>query len=100
VNIVSLFQKRLLEIARAKMSYATRLQIFYSNPDLNALKRFWLSTEGFDRVEGSFSDGKGTCKFNVYLTSMERQQAQAAVVDLNQRFCISGVKKKRMGNGI
>ncbi len=71
----------------AQVPYVTRLQIFYSNPDLNALKRFYLSTEGFDRVEGSFSDGKGICKFNVYLTSTERRQAQAVVVDLNQRFC-------------
>jgi hypothetical protein len=70
----------------ARVPYVTRLHMFYSNLDLVERHRFWLSSRGFDRVEGCYSDGKGTCTFNVYLTSNHRQQAQAAVVDLSQRF--------------
>jgi putative CRISPR-associated protein (TIGR02619 family) len=70
----------------ARVPYVTRLQTFYSNLDLAEPRRFWLSSRGFDRVEGCYSDGKGTCRFNVYLTSSDRQAAQAAVVDLSQQF--------------
>lgn len=71
----------------ARLPYVTRLQMFYSNLDLAERNRFWLSNRGFDRLEGCYSDGKGTCTFNVYLTSNERRQAQAAVVELSHQFC-------------
>ncbi len=71
----------------ARVPYVTWLQTFYSNPDLVERNRFWISTRGFDRVEGSYSDDKATCRFNVYLTSTEKREAQAAVVDLTRRFC-------------
>ena len=70
----------------SRVPYVTQLQTFYSNIDMAERNRFWLSTCGVDRVEGSYSDGKATCRFNVYLTSTEKRQAQIAMVDLSRRF--------------
>jgi putative CRISPR-associated protein (TIGR02619 family) len=67
--------------------YVTRVDVFYYNPDLPTRNAFRLSSHGDDRIEGSFSDGKATAKFNVYLTEADRIKAQAAVVDLTNRFC-------------
>lgn len=71
-----------------RVPYVTRLQTYYSNLNLVERNRFWLSSRGFDRVEGCFTDGNGTCKFNAYLTSDGKEEAQTAMVDLNGRFCL------------
>lgn len=76
------FLKKVLEVP-----YVTRINTWYYNPDLPERIRFRTSTHGEDRVEGWYSDGKATTKFDVYLTSgVAKHQRQAAVVHLNEQF--------------
>lgn len=70
-----------------KVEYITRINTFYYNPDLPERIRFRSSSRGDDRVEGWYSDGQATTKFDVYLTpGTQLRQRQAAVVDLNNIF--------------
>lgn len=73
-----------------KVEYVTRINTFYTfyyNPDLPERIRFRSSNRGDDRVEGWYSDGQATTKFDVYLTrGTQLRQRQAAVADLNRRI--------------
>lgn len=76
------FLKRILDVP-----YVTRIRTWYYNPRLPERLRFRSSTHGEDRVEGWYSDGKATTKFDMYLTQgVTRPQMQAAVVDLDRKF--------------
>lgn len=69
------------------VNYVTRVNTWYYNPDLPERKQFRASSRGEDRVEGWFSDGKATTKFDVFITpGSALKQRQAAVIDLNRRF--------------
>lgn len=78
--------KEFLERIR-KVEYVTRINTFYYNPDLPERIKFRSSSRGDERVEGWYSDGKATTKFDVYLsTGTQLKQREAAVVDLDMRF--------------
>lgn len=70
-----------------EVPYVTRIYTWHHDPDLIKPIQFRRSTREIDRVEGWYSDGKATTKFNVYITQgVTGSQLQAVVVDLNQRF--------------
>lgn len=54
---------------------------FWSSLDLNAPKRFWLSSDG---IVGQYSDGKATAKFRVETRAADRAQMAAVVAVLGE----------------
>lgn len=67
--------------------YVTRIHTFYYNADLARAPYFRPSAKGeVDRVEGGFSDGTATTKFNVFITATTAAHRDAALADLNERF--------------
>lgn len=63
--------------------YVVRVFTHYFNPRLPLKNGFRLSAKGeVSQIEGSYSDGKATTKFNVVTTAETEEQRRAAVVDL------------------
>lgn len=69
----------------SQVSYVTRLATFYYNPDLPIRKYFRKTSKGdVSKVEGGFSDGKATTKFNVVIIAETKGQRDAVLADLNE----------------
>ena len=69
----------------SQVSYVTRLETFYYNPDLPIRNYFGKTSKGdVSKVEGGFSDGKATTKFNVVTTAETEGQRDAVLADLNE----------------
>jgi putative CRISPR-associated protein (TIGR02619 family) len=64
--------------------YVKRIESFYYNPDL-PMKKYIRKTSTGDvsKLEGGFSDGKATTKFNVVTTAETEGQRDAVLADLN-----------------
>ncbi|HAY23159.1 MAG TPA: CRISPR-associated protein [Desulfobacterales bacterium] len=70
-----------------QVPYVTRINTFYFNPDLPLKNYFRLPAKGgLDSVEGGYSDGKATTKFNVFTTASTTLQRNAALADLLSMF--------------
>ena len=68
-------------------SYVKRIESFYYNPDLPIRNYFRKTSKGdVSKVEGGFSDGKATTKFNVVITAETEGQRDAVLADLNNRI--------------
>ena len=66
-------------------SYVKRIESFYYNPDLPIRNYFRKTSKGdVSKVEGGFSDGKATTKFNVVITAETEGQRDAVLADLNE----------------
>lgn len=62
-----------------------RIESFYYNPDLPIRNYFRKTSKGdVSKVEGGFSDGKATTKFNVVITAETEGQRDAVLADLNE----------------
>ena len=68
-----------------QVPYLTRLETFYYNPDLPTKNKFRKTSKGdVSKVEGWFSDGKATTKFNVVTTAETEGQRDAVLADLKE----------------
>jgi hypothetical protein len=66
-------------------SYVKSIESFYYNPDLPIRNYFRKTSKGdVSKVEGWFSDGKATTKFNVVITAETEGQRDAVLADLNE----------------
>ena len=75
-----------LEGLRA-LPYVKRIESFYYNSDLPIRNYFRKTSKGdVSKVEGWFSDGKATTKFNVVTTAETEGQRDAVLADLNDRI--------------
>ncbi len=64
-------------------SYVKRIYTHYYNPDLPKPNSFKASTKGgVSQIEGVYSDGKGTTKFDVVITAGSAKERDAAIADL------------------
>lgn len=65
-----------------KVSYVVRIYTHYFNPGLPIRNYFRPSAKGgFSQVEGGYSDGKATTKFDVVTTAKNADQRNAVVAD-------------------
>lgn len=63
--------------------YVIRIYTHYFNPGLPQRNRFRTSTDGdFSKVEGIYSEGKATTKFDTVTTARNEGQRNAVVADL------------------
>lgn len=70
-----------------QVPYVTRINTFYFNPDLPLKLYFRLNARGdIDAVEGGYSDGKATTKFNIFTTATTTLQRNAVLADLSTKF--------------
>jgi putative CRISPR-associated protein (TIGR02619 family) len=70
-----------------QVSYVERVYTHYFNPKLPIRNYFRPSAKGnISQVEGGYSDGKSTTKFDVVTTSIKTDQRNAAIVDLTSLF--------------
>lgn len=74
--------KEYLERLR-QAGYVTEIRTYYYNPDLPTKNCFRPATK-VEAIEGWYSDGKATTKFNLFITNM--RQVSGALKDLNERF--------------
>lgn len=66
-----------------RVPYVVRVYTHYYNPDLPLKNHFRPSRKGdFSHIEGGYSDGKATTKFDVVTTAKNAGQQNAAVADL------------------
>lgn len=72
------YLERLLQVG-----YVREIRTFYYNPDLPERNCFRLATKT-DAIEGWYSDGKATTKFNLFITDLRR--ASGALKELKERF--------------
>jgi hypothetical protein len=69
------------------LPYVTGISTFYYNPDLPRANYFKPSSRGeYSQIEGGFSDGSATSKFNVMITAVHQSQCDAALADLCDRL--------------
>lgn len=69
------------------LPYIKRIESFYYNPDLPTRNYFRKTSKGdISKVEGWFSDGEATTKFNVVTTTETEGQRDAVLADLNDRI--------------
>jgi hypothetical protein len=67
--------------------YVTRINTHYYNPDLPRANYFRRSTRGdISQIEGGFSDGAATTKFDILTTASNPVQCDAALSDLCERL--------------
>jgi len=70
-----------------KVSYVKRIYTHYFNPRLPIRNYFRPSTKGgLSQVEGGYSDGKATTKFDIVTTAAKMDQRDAAIADLSSLF--------------
>lgn len=63
--------------------YVVSIYTHYYNPDLPAKNYFRPSSKGnFSRIEGGFSNGKATTKFDIVTTAENSKQRDAGIADL------------------
>ncbi len=68
--------------------YVERIYTHYYNPDLPLRNYFRASKLGdFSQVEGGFSNGKATTKFDVITSAASQSEGNAVLADLLDRFC-------------
>lgn len=66
-----------------QIPYVIRIYVYYYNPRLPLKNYFRPSSKGdVSQIEGGFSDGKATTKFDVVTTAQSAGQQNAALVDL------------------
>jgi hypothetical protein len=65
-----------------EIPYVIRNYTHYYNPDLPTTNYFKKSSEGLDHIEGGFSDGKATTKFDLITTAKNTAQRDAVLADL------------------
>ena len=74
--------KSYLEKVR-QVPYIIRIFTYYYNPDLPMKKYFRPSRKGnTSQIEGVYSDGKATTKFDLVTTAKNEMERNAAIVDL------------------
>ncbi len=70
-----------------QLPYVTRINTFYYNRDLPLKPYFRPAAQGDPAsVEGGYSDGKATTKFNIFTTATTPAQQRAVIADLCGRF--------------
>lgn len=70
-----------------RLPYVTGIYTFYYHADLPRANYFRPSSKGaVSQIEGGFSDGTATSKFNVLITANNKDQRDAAIADLCERF--------------
>lgn len=71
-----------------EVPYVKRIYTHYYHPGLPHPKTFRPSSKGdHTKVEGIYSDGKATTKFDVITTAASQNECNAVLADLLDRFC-------------
>jgi len=67
--------------------YVIRIYTHYYNPDLPKKKYFRRSKQGdLSQIEGGYSDGRATTKFDVVTTAITPSHRDAAIADLTEKI--------------
>jgi putative CRISPR-associated protein (TIGR02619 family) len=70
-----------------QVPYVTRIYTHYYSPDLPLKNYFRPSSKGdVSQIEGGYSDGKATTKFDVVITSKNESMRNSAIADLLNLF--------------
>ena len=68
-------------------TYVTRIYTHYYHPSLPSVIRFRRSSTGkTDQIEGTFSNGQATTRFDLVTTAQTPAQRDAILADMNERF--------------
>jgi len=66
-----------------EVRYVIRIFTYYHNPALSLKNYFRASSKGdLSKIEGGYSDGKATTKFDLVTTAKNEMERNAAIVDL------------------
>lgn len=69
------------------LPYVKRIYTYYYNPDLPKINYFRRSSSGDNsHVEGGYSDGKATTKFDVVTTAVTASQRDVVIADLMEKI--------------
>jgi hypothetical protein len=67
--------------------YVIRMYTFYYNKDLPVRNYFRRSSKGgTSHLEGAYTDGKATTKFDMEITARTSAECDAAIVDLSEKY--------------